>query len=213
MGNCARCLTVGVVSGGMLLLIGCGGPQKVPPPAAPSGSNSTVASGAPGTATATLMSPVTFATGTNFATYANRGIGGWKVTPSSDGASLTCSFRSTGASGAHYGGLNMPIPGTKAFMLTVKFDQGGPAVRAVFVYTQGPGGVSTGHWGSDIRKSGAPIMDGKPYVWQFIQGRPVTPTFWGAAGSSSDRKEVHFFVDVDPNQHVSFRIDKIENQG
>jgi hypothetical protein len=104
----------------------------------------------------------------------------------------------------------MPIPGSKAFMLTVKFDQGGPAVKAIFVYTDGPRGVNTGHWGSDIRKGGAPIMDGKPYVWQFIQGRPVTPTFWGAAGSSSDRREVHFFVDVDPNQDVSFTVEKAE---
>jgi hypothetical protein len=220
--NCARCLTVGVVSGGMLLLIGCGGPQKVPPPAPPSGSNTTLAPGAPtalpklsatsGQATV-AMQPASFPADYPFATFATRGVRDWKATPSSDGSTLTCSFRSTSGAEAHYGGIATPLPGTRGFRLTVTFPKGAAAVKSVFVTALNAKGDDSSRWGYGVRAGGARLADNKAYVWEFLPGATPTKQFWTIPAPSPSRTVVHFFVDVDPDEQVSFRIDKIENQG
>jgi len=188
----------------LALVVGCGRPQEAPPPPPPP-----VRSVAP-SSPKIPMSPFTFAKGSDPTTFANRGITDWKVTPSSDGKSVRCSFRSTPSSETHYGGLAMWIPGDKAFWLTVKIAKGAPAVRWVYVWAFGPGGKGAGQWDDNVRAAGVPLVNDEVYVWQFAQGQPVTP-LWGAKpGEIEERQVVHLFLDVDPGQDVSFTVEKAE---
>jgi hypothetical protein len=200
-----------------LVLVGCGGPQRIPPSSPPSSSSlsgGTASGGAPpggqappGT-TAVKLDPKY-----PYVTFANRGIEGWKASPASDGSSLTCGFRAAKGAGAHYGGVGVPLPGSKGFSLTVTFKKGASAVKSVFVTALSGKGEPAGRWGYAVRTGGGRLVDGTPYTWEFGPGRGTPGKFWAIPGTASSRLVVHFFLDVDPGQEVSFRIDKVESQG
>ncbi len=206
---------LGAATLGLAAVVGCGAPSA-PPPAPPSGTNPAAPAASSTTQTAAApvlpMAPAALPRGAKAVrpTYANRGISDWKVTPSKEGKSVVCSFRSTSGDEVHYGGLALPLPTASAFRLTVEFAQGGTAVKALFVNAQGAQGTDAGRWGLDARKWNVPLKDGVSYTWQFIPGRAVNAHFWGLPGASHSLEQAHLFVDVDPGQSVSFTVRNLE---
>ena len=224
-------LAADVWLGALLAVVGCSTPQRVPPVASASASTSSLparlppkdsasSSAAPSTpvpvpksAGIVSMKAARFPAQYPFATFANRAIEGWKVDRASDGSSVRCSFRATSGADAHYGGLAAPLPGNRGFRLTVTFLKGAPAVRSAFVTALNANGEQAGRWGCAVRSGHTRLANGTPYIWQFFPGGATPGQFWAMPGRSSQRAVVHVFLDVDPGQDVSFRIDKMESDG
>ena len=180
-------------------VVGCGGQEPLP-------------ASSVGPSPASEMVAVTFPKGWTFGTFATRGVKQWTATASGDGTRVTCAYSATGGTEAHYGGVALPIPGTKAFRLKVNFTRGASAVKAVFVTTVSSKGEDTGRWGYSVRQAGMSLLTDVPCTWTFVPGRPAGPTFWATAGKATDRAAVHFFVDTDPGEDVSFTIERAESQ-
>jgi hypothetical protein len=207
----------------LALLSGCGGGRngggtrgggtEPLPPLTRTGTPSaqTPASSQAQPATLKPMSLVIFPGKPDFSTFATRGVASCTATPSKDRTAVTCTFTATKGDETHYGGVAIPVTGSKAFRLTVRFLEGSAAVKAIFVTAVGKSGGEAGRWGYDVDKLKG-LVDGGTYAWEFRPGQGVGGRFWAIPGKDPERRNVHFFVDARPGATVSFVIARAEEE-
>ncbi len=214
-----RWYALGALACSAVLLVGCpsgksGGPNTVAPPPKPQGGPAPVSQ-----VPLVSSAPVNMAVVTlpdkeaSFNTYANRGITNWKAVPSADRRSVTCSFRSTSDAvlSTHYGGVAIPVPGSKDFRLTMKFANAA-AIRQLWLGALSPKSAEAGSWGARFPTPASKLRDGQVYTWRFAPGKVPSTAFWVTPKAISERGLLHVWLDVPPDQDFSFTILKVERE-